>query len=209
MSVLPVKIKICGLRSADDAQYAALHGAHAIGLMFHPPSSRNLTLSEAAVIRASLPPFVVGVAVLVNPAASLVREIIKTVHPNILQFHGNEPEPFCASFGIPYIKCLRATQAMRQQAMTYPSAKALLLDTSPGANVDYGGSGKTFDWRQIPKDLPHPVIVAGGLTPANVPDLLRTYRPYAVDVSSGVENAPGIKDKQKIRAFIEAVQAMG
>ena len=208
---MPVKIKICGLRSADDAQYAARHGAHAIGLMFHPPSSRNLTLSEAAAIRASLPPFVTSVAVMVNPAASFVQEMIDTVRPALLQFHGDEPEDFCASFNMPYIKCLRATssQAISQQGTGYPSAQALLLDTSAAPNADYGGGGKIFDWDQIPQDLSKPVIIAGGLTPTNVQDLLRTHRPYAVDVSSGVERAPGIKDKEKIKAFIEAVQAMG
>ena len=208
---MPVKIKICGLRAADDAQHAAQHGAHAIGLMFHPPSSRNLTLSEAAAIRASLPPFITSVAVLVNPAASFVHEMIEMVRPALLQFHGDEPEDFCASFNMPYIKCLRATssQTIYQQGMEYPSAQALLLDTSPAPNAAYGGGGKTFDWGQIPQNLPKPVIIAGGLTPTNVQNLLRTHRPYAVDVSSGVERAPGIKDKKKIQAFIEAVQAMG
>ncbi len=211
-------------------------GASAIGLIFHSASPRNVTPAQAAEIRNALPPFTSAVAVLVNPSASFVETILKIVRPDILQFHGDESEKFCASFGMPYIKSIRALSQdrIKQEALSYPSAAAFLLDTAnsgPGSDPnsdpnldrhDYGGSGKTFDWAQIPRDLPKPTIIAGGLNPDNVGALLRTYRPYAVDVSSGVEADKisgmgmntgmgeemnmGIKDKQKIANFIAQVR---
>ena len=223
---MSVKIKICGLTETEKARYAAMLGASAIGLIFHSASPRNVTPAQAAEIRKALPPFTSAVAVLVNPSVSFVETILKTVRPDVLQFHGDESEKFCASFGTPYIKSIRALSQARikQEALGYPSAAAFLLDTAisgPGSDpnsdkTDYGGSGKTFDWTQIPRDLPKPMIIAGGLNPDNVGALLRTYRPYAVDVSSGVEADKisgmgeemkmGIKDKQKISNFIAQVR---
>lgn len=191
------------------AAAAVAAGADAIGMVFHPPSARRLELARAAAVAEAVRaagPFVATVAVLVNPAADTVREIIDQVAPSHLQFHGDESDDFCAAFGLPFIKALRVRPAtdVRAASAQYPSARALLLD----AHRDgvYGGSGETFDWCRARAGR-LPLILAGGLTAGNVATAIAQVKPFAVDVSSGVEvdGAPGRKDIGKIRAFCNAV----
>lgn len=199
------RIKICGITRPEDGLIVARAGAHAIGLVF-ARSPRRVTPDQARGIVQALPPFVTTVALFVNPAAEEVEEVLRTVRPACLQFHGEEPPAFCAGFGLPWLKALRVRPGvdLLQSAALYQGAQGLLLDAySPAA---HGGTGERFDWGLIPPGLALPVVLAGGLTPDNVADAVRTVRPWAVDVSSGVEAAPGLKDAEKIAAFIKEVK---
>lgn len=198
------RIKICGVTDPNIARVAADAGADAIGLMFHPPSTRHLAFENAAVIRRALPLFVKTVAVMVNPTLEFVRSMIAQVAPDYLQFHGTEDADFCSAFGKPYIKALRVsadTDLARLEAR-YSSACSILLDTHV-TGCD-GGSGKVFNWQQANYGANLPLILAGGLTPENVGDAIKQTTPYAVDVSSGVER-DGVKVREKIYLFCEKV----
>ena len=199
------RIKICGITDVDNATVAAAAGADAIGLVFHRPSSRFVELEQAALIRRTLAPFVAGVAVLVNPDADWVDQIIAQVNPTHLQFHGAETPEFCASFNKPYIKAVPITDKTDLAAVEtrHRNAQGLLLDTH---SVDVaGGSGRTFDWRYAQYESTLPVMLAGGLTADNVHCALLQVAPFAVDVSSGVET-DGRKDADKILRFCRAVR---
>lgn len=199
-------VKICGITRAEDALAAARHGAHAIGLIFYPPSPRHVAPAAAAAIAAALPPFVSKVGVFVNPERAWVEEVLSHVRLDLLQFHGDEAPAFCAGFEVPYVKAARVRPGvdLLEYSAGYSRAQGLLLDAfEPGV---YGGTGKGFDWSLVPRELPMPVILSGGLTPSNVGEAIRAVRPWAVDVSSGVEAAKGIKDAAKIAAFIEEVR---
>jgi phosphoribosylanthranilate isomerase len=199
------RIKICGITREADLASAARCGADAVGLVLYAQSPRAVDVERAAALAACTPPFVSVVALFVNPAPEEVRAVIDRVHPHLLQFHGDEPAEFCASFGAPYVKAarVRAGLDLLQYAQEYRGARALLLD----AHVEgYGGGGSTFDWRLIPPALPLPIILSGGLTPENIVEAVRRVRPWAVDVSSGVESSKGIKDDAKITAFCEGVR---
>jgi len=199
-------VKICGLTRVDDALAAARLGAHAIGVVLYRKSPRFITHEQARRIVDALPPFVTPVALMVNPSADEVRQAIEHVRPALLQFHGDETPEFCAGFSLPYIKALRVRPEtdLLQYARNYASAKGLLLDTFvEGAR---GGTGAVFDWDLIPRELPLPLILAGGLNPDNVSEAIRQVRPWAVDVSSGVEVGKGIKDAALIAAFIRGVK---
>ncbi|HEY1077234.1 MAG TPA: phosphoribosylanthranilate isomerase [Fontimonas sp.] len=199
------RIKFCGIRRPADAQAAVALGVDAIGFVLVPQSKRHVALSRAASIRTALPPFVAAVALLMNPSEREVHAAIEAIRPDLLQFHGAETPGFCASFGLPYLKAVAMKGAVNlpREARRYKSASGLLLDgNAPGA---MGGQGETFDWTQA-RGVKSPLIVAGGLTPANVARAVRLVRPYAVDVSSGIESAPGIKDAAKMRAFVAAVR---
>lgn len=199
-------VKICGITRPEDALAAARAGAHAIGLVFYSKSPRYVTPARAAEIIRVLPPFITTVGLFVGAAAEEVRATLAQAPVGLLQFHGDEPPAFCRQFHLPYIKAVRVRPGvdLLQYARDYHDAKALLLD----AYVEglHGGSGAAFDWSLIPRGLPLPVILSGGLTPENVMDAVRSVRPDAVDVSSGVESAKGIKDAQKIAAFIKGVR---
>ena len=199
-------VKICGITRIEDADAAARCGAHAIGLVFHEPSPRHVSVAQAAAIVCSLPPFVMPVGLFVDAPAQRVRDTLARVPLPLLQFHGDEPPEYCASFGVAYLKAVRvaANVDLVEYARTYREAKGLLLDAYV-AGV-HGGTGTAFDWRLIPAQLPLPVVLSGGLTPDNVAQAVRTVRPRAVDVSSGVEAAKGIKDHGKIAAFIAGVR---
>lgn len=200
------RIKICGLTREEDVDAAVTVGADAIGFVFYPPSPRCVTPQRAAELARRLPPFVAAVGLFVNAAPEDVQAILDLVPLHILQFHGDEAEPDCARYRRPYLKAARVTPDLDlvQYAARYPTAHALLLD----AFVEgYGGGGRTFDWSLIPSCLPRPVVLSGGLDAANVGDAVRRVRPAAVDVSSGVEVAKGIKDAGKIAAFVAAVRA--
>jgi phosphoribosylanthranilate isomerase len=200
------RVKICGITRTEDALAAAQAGADAIGLVFVTQSPRRLDLDSAASIRRQLPPFVSVVALFVNPSDAEVRAVIEQVAPDVLQFHGEEPPQFCRSFGLPYLKAVRVRPGvdLLQYAAPYAEAQGLLLDAySPAA---HGGTGECFDWSLIPSVLPRPTILAGGLEPANVAAAISRVRPWAVDVSSGVEAAKGIKDPERIAAFMQEVR---
>lgn len=199
-------VKICGITRAEDGRAAAYCGAHAIGLVFHAPSPRNVGIAQARAIVQALPPFVTVVGLFVDVPAATVRDTLSQVPLQVLQFHGDESPAFCAGFDLPYIKAIRVTPRadLVKCAHAYRDAKALLLD----AYVEgvHGGTGAVFDWRLIPERLPLPVVLSGGLNPDNVTEAIRAVRPWAVDVSSGVEAARGIKDRLKIAAFIAGVR---
>jgi phosphoribosylanthranilate isomerase len=202
------RIKICGLTRVEDVQAAVAAGADAIGLLFYPPSPRYVDLPTAAELAREVPPLVTIVGLFVNADPELVKETLAALPVHLLQFHGDENESYCRQFDRPYIKAARVKAGMDllQYAAAFPSAQAILLD----AFVDgYGGGGKVFDWAMIPPALGKPVVLSGGLDAGNVGEAIVRVRPAAVDVSSGVEAAKGIKDAEKIRAFVAAVRAAG
>ncbi len=200
------RVKICGITRVEDALAAARLGAHALGLVFYAGSPRAVTPEQARVIIDALPPFVVPVGLFVNADARVVRETLAVAPVQLLQFHGDETPEFCAGFGLPYLRAVRvrAGSDLLQYAHEFRAARGLLLD----AWVDgvRGGTGATFDWSLIPGDLPMPVVLSGGLNPDNVEQAVRRVRPWAVDVSSGVEAAKGIKDVRKMEAFMTGVR---
>lgn len=200
------RIKICGLTREQDVLAAANLGADALGLVFYDKSPRHVAMQQAAQLARAVPPFVTVVGLFVNPTVDYVREVLAKVPLDVLQFHGEEPPEFCGQFGKPYLKAIRVRAGVDlvQCASRYAAAQGLLLDAFvEGAQ---GGTGESFDWSLIPHDLPLPVILSGGLHAGNAAAAIRQVRPYAVDVSSGVEAAKGIKDAAKIAAFINEVK---
>jgi phosphoribosylanthranilate isomerase len=198
------RIKICGITRPGDALAAANAGADAIGLVFYPPSPRFVSVERAIEVRDALPVLVQTVALFVNPAASEVDEVIARVKPSLLQFHGDETPAFCKSFDVPWVKACRMKQGvdLLEYFRSYRGAAGWLAD----AFVDgYGGAGQTFDWSLVPPRRDKALILSGGLTKDNVGEAIRAVRPWAVDVSSGVESGKGIKDAAKIAAFIQEV----
>ncbi len=204
---MATRIKICGITRGQDAVTAAELGAHAVGLMFYEDSPRFVSVDQANKVIGVLPPFVTRVGVFVNPVEQQVHLILGALRLDLLQFHGDETPQFCARFGLPYIKAVRVRKGMDllQYASRYHDAKGLLLDAH--SERAYGGTGEAFDWSLIPGNLPLPIILSGGLNAANVARAIRQVRPWAVDVSSGVESAKGIKDAAKIAAFIKEVRS--
>lgn len=199
------RVKICGITSVADGLAAARQGADAIGLIFHPPSPRRVMLERAAEIVAGLPPFVARVAVFVNPSADRVDAVIGACRPSLLQFHGEETPEFCRGFGVPYLRAVRVRSGvdLLESLAAYEDAAGWLLDAY--RDDLYGGTGEAFDWGLIPQRLARPVILSGGLDAQNVGEAVRRVRPWAVDVSSGVESAKGVKDERLIAAFIAGV----
>jgi len=199
-------VKICGITRVEDALVAAHAGAHAVGMIFYPKSPRLVADTVAADIVKALPAFVMPVALFVDQTAAEVERVISAVRPQLLQFHGDEPPDFCSRFGVPYIKAVRMRPGvdLLQYARLHSAAKGLLLDAFVEGNQ--GGTGSVFDWALIPREFPLPLILAGGLDPGNVGDAVRRVRPWAVDVSSGVEASKGIKDAAKVAAFIRGVR---
>ena len=200
------RIKICGLREPAHARIAADAGADAIGLVFHSRSPRFVTPERAAEIAAVLPPYVTAVGLFVNEREEAIRSLLGTVPIGLLQFHGDETPEFCGRFGRPWTKAVRMAPGtdLLEWARRFSAARALLLDAHvPGQP---GGTGQTFDWAAIPRDLPIPIVLSGGLDAANVGRAVREVRPWAVDVSSGVEASRGVKDPAKIVEFIGNVR---
>lgn len=200
------RVKICGITRVEDAQAAVRAGADAIGLVFDPKSPRYVTKERAASIAQAVEPFVSIVGLFVDAAPETIRDTLSRVPITLLQFHGSETPGQCSLYDLPYMKAVRMRDDVdvRAEAAAHAGAVALLLDTYVAEVA--GGSGHAFDWKRIPTDLNKPMIVAGGLTPANVGAAIKTARPYAVDVSSGVEMTKGIKDSEKIEAFMRAVR---
>ena len=202
---MKTRIKVCGITRSADVQAAARAGADAIGLVFYPPSPRCLSLEWARQLASEVPPFVSTVALFVNPSAAQVYEVLQRVRPSMLQFHGEETPVFCAQFGAPWIKAcrVRPNVDLLEYLRPFSGAAGWLLDSHV---EEYGGVGERFDWSLVPAERSHPIILSGGLTRENVRDAVRRVRPWAVDVSSGVESAKGIKDAAKIAAFIAEVR---
>ena len=201
-----VRVKICGITRVEDALAAAAAGADAIGLVFYAKSPRAVDIEQARAILAALPPFVTTVGLFVDAERSELERILASVPLDLLQFHGDESVQQCEAFGRPYIKALRvkAGDDIAAQVARYPSAQGILLD----AYVEGvpGGTGEAFDWSLIPQTLSKPLILAGGLRPDNVAEAVSRVRPYAVDVSGGVEASKGVKDVEKVGAFIRAAR---
>ena len=202
------RVKICGITQPEHGVCAAESGADAIGLVFYPPSARAVDIRVAATICAALPPFVSRVALFVNAPVEDVRRVLDACPIDTLQFHGDEEAQYCASFGVPYVKSIGVKPGVDVVAMVnrYPDASGVLLDQHD--RVNWGGTGRAFDWALVPGERVKPTILAGGLTPDNVAEAVRTVRPEAVDVSGGVEASKGVKDAEKIKAFIRGVESV-
>ena len=199
------RVKICGLTDVEMAHVAVSHGADAIGLVFYPPSPRFIEIAAAAEIVSSMPAFVTCVGLFVNADQQDVTKAIELTGIDLLQFHGNECPDYCAGFDFPYIKALRMKEDINllRERERYASARNLLLDTYiPGAP---GGTGESFNWERIPQELAPEIILAGGLDPENVDSAIEAVKPYAVDVSGGVESSKGIKSAEKIKQFMRGV----
>lgn len=201
-----VRSKICGITRIEDALAAVAAGADAIGLVFYAKSPRAVNVQQARAIIAALPPFVTSVGLFVNASRCELGEILDAVPLDLLQFHGDESAADCESYHRPYIKALRvkAGDDIAAACLAYPRASGILLDTYVEGVP--GGTGEAFDWSLVPQGLSKPIILAGGLTPDNVAAAIARVRPYAVDVSGGVEQGKGIKDPAKIQAFMQAVR---
>ena len=196
------RVKICGITRLEDALTAIEAGADALGFVFYPPSPRYIEPEKAAEIIAQLPPFVTTVALFVNEPEAEVRRIMALTQVDLLQFHGDETADYCQQFGRAWIKALRVRDAdsLQQDLNQFHAARAILLDSyRPGVP---GGTGETFNWELIPEESAQAIILAGGLTPENISTAVQQVKPYAVDVSGGVEASKGIKDPVKIHAFI-------
>jgi phosphoribosylanthranilate isomerase len=204
---MPVKVKICGITSLADARVAVEAGADALGFVFYEPSPRYISPEAASVIIGQLPPFPVKVGVFVDAPQDLVFRAMNHCRLNLLQFHGDEPPDYCLQFGLMSMKAFRIQSADSLQRLADYPTDAWLLDACVLDKP--GGTGQTFNWDLAFEagKLGRPVFLAGGLTPENVADAVRRAHPYAVDVSSGVEAAPGVKDPDKVRAFIESAKA--
>lgn len=198
------RIKFCGMTRAEDVRLAVELGVDYVGLVFAPRSPRHLLLGQARMLRELVSPQIAVVALVMDTPASEVQAIIDNIQPDLLQFHGAEDDAFCAAFGVPFLKAVAmggGGNDAHSAASLFPSAYGLLLDGhGPG---EAGGSGQRFDWKSSPHDLDRPFLLAGGLSADNVGLAIRTARPWGVDVSSGIEQAPGMKDGDRMRLFIE------
>ena len=199
------RVKICGITRVEDALSAVNAGADAIGLVFYAPSPRCVSIAQAQAIVNAIPPFVSVVGLFVNATTDEIHSLLSQVRLDIVQFHGDETPAQCAQINLPYYKAIRVKPDtnLLQYAIDFKAAKALLLDTY--SEQAYGGTGHTFDWNLIPKNLFKPIVLAGGLDASNVVAAIEQVQPYAVDVSGGVELSKGIKDAAKIAAFMQGV----
>ena len=204
-----IRVKICGITSVEDAQKVCNAGVDAIGLVFYEKSPRNVSIPQAAEICASLPPFVSVVALFLNASSEFVNSVLASVPIDLLQFHGSESPEFCASFKHPYIKVIGmrdvdSFEKFDAIAKQYPDAKGFLVDSH--ATGKAGGTGETFEWKNVPINYQKPVILAGGLNPENISDAILQAPVYGYDLSSGVESTPGIKDEEKIKHLMNEVK---
>jgi phosphoribosylanthranilate isomerase len=200
------RIKICGVTQLSEALLIAEQGADSIGLVFHPKSPRFIGLDTAREIRDAMPPFVTITALFMDETEEWISEVLSTINPDCLQFHGQEPELDCVRWKQPYIKSISMGSAVDVEAYTqqYFSAQGFLFDSNAAGRQ--GGSGDTFDWSKIPSSFDRPLVLAGGLNPANVADAVTQVRPWGVDVSSGVEISKGVKDLNLINQFFQEVK---
>ncbi len=206
MEFARTRIKMCGMTRKEDALAACDAGADAIGFVFYPPSPRCVSIAAAAEISQSISTFVDKTALFVNADAGYIREVLSETKADVIQFHGDETELFCQQFGKPYIKAIRVKDAsqLSEQLKEHRKANSIMLDAYvPGVP---GGTGQSFDWALIPDDLKTRLILAGGLNPENIVDAISAIRPYAVDVSGGIELSKGIKSSLRIREFAAKVR---
>ncbi|WP_422412430.1 MULTISPECIES: phosphoribosylanthranilate isomerase [unclassified Endozoicomonas] len=202
---MKTRIKVCGVTSVEEALEAVNAGADALGLVFYAPSKRFVSVGKAREIASAVPPFITLVGLFVDAEEAVIRNVLDQVPLDLLQFHGNETDQECERWRRRYIKALRVRPgtSVEESAAAYPGACGLLLDSYRKGTP--GGTGEAFDWQLIPDSLDKPVILAGGLNPENVSQAIEQVAPFAVDVSSGVENDRG-KDPEKMKAFVEAVK---
>lgn len=200
------RIKFCGFTRVEDVHEAVALGVDAIGLIFAPRSARRVDVAAARRLRAAVPPFVATVALVMDAEDAELRAIVQTVKPTLLQFHGSEAPADCGRWGLPYVKAvpMAIPEGAAIYAARYADATGFIFDSHAAGET--GGSGRSFDWSQLPQSLSRPLVLAGGLTPETVGDAVRRVRPYAVDVASGIESAPGLKDVQRMRRFVAAVR---
>ena len=205
---MSTRVKICGITSVADGLVATGAGADMIGLMFYDQSPRHITIAQAAEISRALPPFVMRVGVFVNPEEALVTRAIADCNLSLLQFHGDEPSDFCTQFGLMNVKALRVRDAESLNQLEHFHTDAFLLDAYSKSGL--GGTGEKFNWDLAveARRFNKPIFLAGGLTPENVAAAVAQVRPFAVDVSSGVESSPGKKDAAKVKAFIAAAKSV-
>ena len=203
---MTTRVKVCGITRVEDGLAAARVGVDAVGFVFYPGSPRYVAPERARDIAAMLPPFVSTVGLFVDADAATVAATLRAIRLDYLQFHGAESPEFCAQFDVPFLKAVRVKPGvdLLQYAITFSAAKALLLDAFVAGM--HGGTGQGFDWQLIPLNMPIPVILSGGLAPGNIAEAVRTVRPWAVDVSSGVEAKKGVKDAEKIEQFMRGVR---
>ncbi len=206
LTLMRTRVKICGITRPQDGEAAVRHGADAIGLVFYPPSPRAVTIEQAQRIVRGLPPFVTVTALFVNAEEAAIREVLSAVSIDLLQFHGDESPEACARYGRRWIKAVRMRGGVDPvvESARYHEAVAVLFDAYRSGQP--GGTGEVFDWTRIPPELANRVILAGGLAPENVAEAIQRVRPYAVDVSGGVEREKGVKDAAKIEAFMRGVE---
>ncbi len=199
------RVKFCGMTRIQDVRRAISLGVDALGFVFVKASPRALTTKQAQELVAGIPPFVMTVGLFMNAETVDIQNVLKNVRMDILQFHGNEDQQFCEQFNVPYLKAvpMGSTDLVNEFCSRHPSATGFVLDSH--ATDTMGGSGEKFTWSRVPSELDKPVILAGGLTPGNVAEAVRTVRPYAVDVSSGIEVSKGIKDIDKMQRFVQEV----
>ncbi len=200
------RIKICGITRLCDAQQVAELGGDAIGLVFHPQSSRAIELDTALQIRLAMPPFVTVTALFMNEDEGWIRQVLETVNPDCLQFHGEEAPEFCQQWSRPFIKAIPmgSVEDASRYAQQFPQAQGFLLDSNVAGRQ--GGSGDTFDWSKIPSTFDFPLVLAGGLNPSNVAAAITRVKPWGVDVSTGVEQSKGIKDADLIDQLFKEVK---
>ena len=203
------RIKFCGLTRPGDVRMAGELGVDAIGFVFADKSPRRVAAEEARAMRQALAPLVDAVALFMDNSADEVREVVRHVRPSLLQFHGSEDDAFCRGFGVPYLKAIAMGSELVGQhpaslQVRYPTAAGYLFDSNGVGEP--GGSGHPFDWSRIPAGIQKPFMLAGGLNQDNVFDAICATLPWGVDVSSGIESAPGIKDGDKMRRFVEEVR---
>lgn len=201
-----IRVKICGFTRVEDALAAARLGVDAIGLVFYPLSPRAVEVEQARQIAQALPPFVTTVGLFVDAEPAAIEAVLRRVPLDLIQFHGAETPADCERFGRPYIKAIRMREGvdLQREAERFQTARGLLVDAYDPNRP--GGTGQRCDWDRIPKDLPKPLILAGGLEPENVRAAIAQVQPWAVDVSSGVESAKGVKDYAKMAAFLREVR---
>jgi len=208
LSLMKTRVKICGITRIEDALHVCQAGGDAIGLVFYSKSTRNVTIQQARDICMALPPFVTSVGLFLDASEVFVNSVLASVPLDLLQFHGSEAPEYCTSFNRPYIKAVamknRTPSQFIEYANQYHDAKGFLVDSH--ATGEAGGTGETFNWSDVPIDYPKPIILAGGLTPTNIARAIQQTKVFAMDLSSGVESAPGIKDKQLINQLMNEVR---
>ncbi len=206
-SVLRTRVKICGITSVENGLMVADAGVDSIGLVFYEPSPRHVEIDQARLIAKAMPAFVTKTALFVDPSVEYVQAVLNRVQIDLLQFHGDESAEFCEQFGLPYMKAVRMREEtdLHDLSEQYVSACGLLLDAyKPGVP---GGTGEQFNWDLVPKSFSKPIILAGGLNAENVARAIHTVRPWAVDVSGGVEASKGVKSPDSVKLFMQQVMS--